>query len=59
MYGYTEEEAKGRPIDIVILDDPKRHQEELDIRERIAGRAGGEGGFPDADRAAAPGRLAC
>ena len=36
MYGYTEEEAKGRPIDIVILDDPKRRQEELDIRERIA-----------------------
>src|SRR5260370_1244318 len=36
MYGYTEEEAKGQPIDIVILDDPKRHQEELDIRERIA-----------------------
>ncbi len=36
MYGYTEEEAKGRRIDIVIPDDPKRRQEELDIRARIA-----------------------
>ncbi|HEV2967774.1 MAG TPA: PAS domain S-box protein, partial [Candidatus Dormibacteraeota bacterium] len=36
MYGYTAEEAIGRPIDIVILDEPKRRQEELDIRARIA-----------------------
>jgi PAS domain S-box-containing protein len=36
MYGYSEEEAKGRPIDIVIPDDPKRRQEELEIRARIA-----------------------
>jgi PAS domain S-box-containing protein len=36
MYGYTAEEAIGRPIDIVIPDDPKRRQEELDIRARIA-----------------------
>ena len=36
MYGYTAEEATGQPIDIVIPDDPKRRQEELDIRARIA-----------------------
>jgi PAS domain S-box-containing protein len=36
MYGYTAEEATGQPIDIVILDNPKRRQEELDIRARIA-----------------------
>jgi PAS domain S-box-containing protein len=35
MYGYTAEEAIGRPIDIVIPDDPERRQEELDIRARI------------------------
>jgi PAS domain S-box-containing protein len=36
MYGYTAEEATGQPIDIVIPDSPKRRQEELDIRARIA-----------------------
>jgi PAS domain S-box-containing protein len=36
MYGYTAEEAIGQPIDIVILDDPERRQEELEIRARIA-----------------------
>jgi PAS domain S-box-containing protein len=36
MYGYTTEEAMNRRIDIVIPDDPKRRQEELDIRDRIA-----------------------
>ncbi len=36
MYGYTAEEAVGQQIDIVILDDPKRRQEELGIRARIA-----------------------
>jgi len=36
MYGYTAEEAIGQPIDIVIPADPKRRQEELDIRARIA-----------------------
>src|SRR5512146_2476939 len=36
MYGYTAEEAIGQPIDIVILDDPARQQEEQDIRARIA-----------------------
>jgi PAS domain S-box-containing protein len=36
MYGYTAEEAIGRPIDIVIPDDPERRQEELGIRARIA-----------------------
>jgi PAS domain S-box-containing protein len=36
MYGYTAEEALGRPIDIVIAEDPERRQEELDIRARIA-----------------------
>src|SRR5260370_1136672 len=36
MYGYSEDEAVGQPIDIVIPDDPKRRQEELDIRARIA-----------------------
>ncbi len=36
MYGYTSDEAMGRPIDIVIPDDPQRRQEELDIRAKIA-----------------------
>src|SRR5580700_225826 len=36
MYGYTAEEAIGRPIDIVIPEDPERRQEELGIRARIA-----------------------
>ena len=36
MYGYTAEEATGRPINIVIPDDLERRQEELDIRARIA-----------------------
>jgi PAS domain S-box-containing protein len=36
MYGYRAEEAIGQPIDIVIPDDPKRRQEELDIRGQIA-----------------------
>src|SRR5207253_4981010 len=36
MYGYSEEEAKGQPIEIVIPEDPKWRQEELDIRARIA-----------------------
>lgn len=32
MYGYTAKEAMGRPIEIVIPDDPKRRQEEFEIR---------------------------
>src|SRR5258708_39308360 len=36
MYAYPAEEAMGQPIEIVIPDDPKRRQEELDIRARIA-----------------------
>jgi PAS domain S-box-containing protein len=36
MYGYTQDEAMGRPIDIVIPDDPERRQDELRIRARIA-----------------------
>lgn len=36
MYGYTSDEAMGRPIDIVIPDNPERRQEELNIRARIA-----------------------
>jgi PAS domain S-box-containing protein len=35
MYGYSEDEAVGQPIDIVIPEDPERRQEELDIRARI------------------------
>jgi PAS domain S-box-containing protein len=34
MYGYTSDEAVGRPIDIVIPDD--KRSEELTIREKIA-----------------------
>ena len=36
MYGYTQDEAMGQPIDIVIPDDPERRQDELQIRARIA-----------------------
>ncbi len=36
MYGYTAEEAINQPIDIVIPENPKRRQEELDIRAQIA-----------------------
>ena len=36
IYGYTSDEAIGKPIDIVILESPKRRQEELDIRAKIA-----------------------
>jgi PAS domain S-box-containing protein len=36
MYGYTQDEAMGQPIDIVIPDDPERRQDELRIRARIA-----------------------
>jgi PAS domain S-box-containing protein len=36
MYGYTAEEAVGRPIDIVIPDDEKWRAEELNIRASIA-----------------------
>jgi PAS domain S-box-containing protein len=36
MYGHTAEEALNQPIDIVIPDNPKRRQEELEIRARIA-----------------------
>src|SRR5450759_1533420 len=36
MYGYTAEEALEQSIDIVIPEDPKLRQEELDIRARIA-----------------------
>jgi PAS domain S-box-containing protein len=36
MYGYTAEEAIGSPIDIVILEEAERRQEELDIRAQIA-----------------------
>jgi PAS domain S-box-containing protein len=36
MYGYSEEEAVGQPIDVVIPDDPERRLEEIEIRARIA-----------------------
>src|SRR5262249_57673104 len=36
MYGYTQDEAMGQPIDIVIPDDPERRQDELRIRARDA-----------------------
>jgi len=36
MYGYTAEEAIGRPIDIVIPDDEDKRAEELSIRASIA-----------------------
>src|SRR6266704_769990 len=35
LYGYAAHEAIGRPIAIVIPEDPERQQEELDIRARI------------------------
>jgi PAS domain S-box-containing protein len=36
MYGYTLDEAMGRPIDIVIPEDERLRAQELEIRERIA-----------------------
>jgi PAS domain S-box-containing protein len=36
MYGYTQEEALGKPIDIVIPEDEHLQAEELEIRRRIA-----------------------
>ena len=35
VYGYTAEQALGRPIDIVIPEDEHLRMEELQIRERI------------------------
>lgn len=36
MYGYSEDEAVGQPIDIVIPEDKAKRQEEVDIRGKMA-----------------------
>jgi PAS domain S-box-containing protein len=36
MYGYSEDEAVGQPIDIVIPEDKGKRQEEVDIRDKMA-----------------------